>query len=336
MIGAWNVRGLNKPRRKKEVKKWITSNSSHFVCLFETRVRAVSFDIISKKVMPSWSWADNYVAHGLGRIWIGWNAAILSVVVLDVQAQCMLLQVTILHSGEIIFCTPVYAANRAVDRKALWSYITHYSILANGPWITLGDWNAIRFHGDKKGGKRVPQKLLDEFSNCLHTANLLKIYATNGEWSWSNRQRTTRRICVKLDRVFLNNQWLDQIPGTKMAFSAAKSSDHYGVVVQVSKTFAAGPEPFKMLKLWCLKETVLPIIEQAWKIEGKGVLKSTQKLEDIQLQLLSNSSEDLFEAEYKIREEYQASMTDQEILLAQKARTLWLRENDRCSAFFHH
>ncbi|XP_059629720.1 uncharacterized protein LOC132272631 [Cornus florida] len=217
------------------------------------------------QVMPNWFWINNYEAHGLGKIWVGWNPVVLDVKALDIKDQSM------------------------------------------GPWITLGDWNAIRFHGDKKG-------------------ELLEISAINGEWSWNNRQRAIKRICVKLDRVFLNNHWLNQITSTKMTYSAAKSSDHYGILVQVSKNFATGPKPFKMLKIWCLKDAVLPLVEHAWQME---------KLEDLQQHLLVNPSESLFEAEYKLREEYEASISDQEILLAQKSKTLWLKDNDSYTAFFH-
>ncbi|XP_059636033.1 uncharacterized protein LOC132278247 [Cornus florida] len=222
---------------------------------------------------------------------------------MDSKDQCMLFKVVVNSTREEFYCTPVYAANQNKNRLDLWKYIFDYADLVHGPWITLGDWNAIRFHGDKKGGSRVPQRMLDEFNLCLQ---------------------------------------------------------------QVSKDFVSGPKPFKMLKVWCDKREVLPLVQQAWDINVKGIpmhrlllklrnvkkdvkqwnknvfgdvgekiIQMTLKLETIQGSLLQNPTDAMLDEEQTIRDEYESAMADQEIMMAQKSILFWLWDNDKCTAYFH-
>ncbi|XP_059663375.1 uncharacterized protein LOC132309040 [Cornus florida] len=121
-----------------------------------------------------------------------------------------------------------------------------------------------------------------------------------------------------------------------------------------------------MLKLWCVKDAILPLIQQAWDIEVEGapinrlsnklrnvkkavkewnkngfgdvgdkVIQSTLRLETVHDSLRKDPSDILLDEEQTAREEYEATVADEEILVAQKSRLTWLRENDRCTAYFH-
>ncbi|XP_059629586.1 uncharacterized protein LOC132272456 [Cornus florida] len=279
----------------------------------------------------------------------------------------MLLKVRVLETREIFFCSPVYALNLDKDRIALWNFLEHYSTFATGPWMALGDWNAIRFHSDKKGGKKVPQRILNDFNDCLHKAGLSEVHPTNGEWSWCNRQVFLRRIFVKLDRVFLNERWIYSLPGTKVLYTSAACSDHYGMSIHILMEFAAGPKPFKMLKVWCLQGCVQSLVKKAWDNEisgnpihvllqklrlvkkalkdwnkncfgniGEKLIKSKHHLDEVQLELLRDPSENNFQVEQEARLDYQAAVVDQEVLVSQKSRILWLKDTDRCTSYFYN
>ncbi|XP_059668736.1 uncharacterized protein LOC132313810 [Cornus florida] len=163
-----------------------------------------------------------------------------------------------------------------------------------------------------------------------------------------------------------NDPWLQMFTGTKISCSASSSSDHYGVIINIFRQFARGPKPFKMLKIWCLQEGIFDVIKKSWEVPIIGtpfhillkklknvkaaikawnlnsfgnikerVHKSKQALEDVQLSLLDNPTNDLFTKENQAKDEYHDALSSKEILYAQKSRIHWLKYNNRCSAFFY-
>ncbi|XP_059668750.1 uncharacterized protein LOC132313824 [Cornus florida] len=300
------------------------------------------------------------------RIWIGWDPLLFTVTKVNEMDQSIRLKVHIIQTDKLVFCTPVYASNAIAGRKRLLNHLISQSTIVNGPWLVVGDWNATRFYSDKQGGRRVPQKLLDEFNECLQNAGLMELFASNGDWTWCNKQGRDRKIMAKLDRVFTNDAWLQLFTGIKISYSASSSSDHCGVVINIFRQFASGPKPFKMLKFWCLHEGITEVIKKAWTEPTYGtpihillkklrtvkaavrlwikkyfgdieerVLSTKQKLDDIQLALLDNPTEDMFAKEIQAKDEYNDALSSQEILYAQKSKIQWFKETDKCSAFFY-
>ncbi|XP_059663490.1 uncharacterized protein LOC132309171 [Cornus florida] len=275
-------------------------NTSKDVLYFSSNSKEISQKINNKEKI-------------IGRLWIGWDPLMFAVTVVNEMDQCLLLKIYILQTGKMMFCTPVYAFNTIAGRRRLWGQLIIQSSIVNGPWLVVGDWNATRFHLDKKGGRMVPQNLFAEFNDYLQYAGLIELFATNGEWTWCNRQGSERRILAKLDRVFTNNAWLQMFTGTKISYSASTSSDHYGVVINIFRQFN--------------KNSFGDIEER--------VLSFKKTLEEIQLSLLDNPSNELFVRKNHAKEDYNDALSSQQILYAQKSRILWLKDNDRCTAFFY-
>lgn len=69
-IITWNVRGLNRPSKQREVKSMIKLHKIGLVCLIETRVKEEKADLIRDSIVPCWGYVFNYEKHNLGRIWI--------------------------------------------------------------------------------------------------------------------------------------------------------------------------------------------------------------------------------------------------------------------------
>ncbi|GAB2217645.1 hypothetical protein Droror1_Dr00000848 [Drosera rotundifolia] len=102
MIGVWNVKGLNDPVHVREDRKFVTQRWLVMVGLLETRVREGNEARIQHALFPSWSFV---VARGdrfMGRLWIGWDPAEVTVDVQDRQAQWVHLQ-TPTHGHRIPF-----------------------------------------------------------------------------------------------------------------------------------------------------------------------------------------------------------------------------------------
>lgn len=73
MITSWNVRGINKEARKREVRSYLHVLQVPVIALLKTRVKLDNAHIIRLKLGNKWSYIDNYFHHHSGRIWLLWN-----------------------------------------------------------------------------------------------------------------------------------------------------------------------------------------------------------------------------------------------------------------------
>ena len=72
-ILVWNIRGLNKPLKQREVVGRINRLEASIVCLLETRVKQPKMQGILNKHFQGWKMLHNYVEASNGRIWFFWK-----------------------------------------------------------------------------------------------------------------------------------------------------------------------------------------------------------------------------------------------------------------------
>ncbi|XP_059654907.1 uncharacterized protein LOC132301687 [Cornus florida] len=245
---------------------------------------------IQKKICPGWSWLANYSSNKLGKIWFGWNPVLFNVVLLKEDSQIMLLHVKHIMSGTIVYVSAVYAANKAADRMELWSSLRAHETTIAGPWIASGDWNMVMANHEKKGGKRVSQKLLEEYNGVIFDICMEEMPINNGEWSWYNKQKIQTMINAKLDRKKLGE--------VKIA-----------------------------IKEWNKRKGIM----------AEQVFAAREELHKVQMLMLNDPVNfELIQQEKEASCKYQNSLDLEEIMWAQKSRVQWLKEGDKCTAFFHN
>jgi len=118
----WNVRGLNKIIRRKDVKKHIQNLHPSVVGLIETKVKPSKSHRISKCIPPTWSFCNNYSYSNRGRIWVAWDTNIWAPSFQLVSLQQITLQLKN-KGGLEIFLSVVYGEYKQTNRNDLWSDI---------------------------------------------------------------------------------------------------------------------------------------------------------------------------------------------------------------------
>ena len=67
-ICSWNIRGLNWPNKKEDVKILLNEKQVGFVGLLETKVREHNVEKVAHNIFQGWMWHHNFNARG--RIWL--------------------------------------------------------------------------------------------------------------------------------------------------------------------------------------------------------------------------------------------------------------------------
>ena len=69
----WNVRGLNKRYKQKEIKLLLQKNKVTLAVLIETRFKEKNMKTILKGIAPGWKMLHNYTDSPNRRIWLVWD-----------------------------------------------------------------------------------------------------------------------------------------------------------------------------------------------------------------------------------------------------------------------
>jgi len=150
---------------------------------------------------------------------------------------------SVLKSGQVItcsvkledqenefFCSFVYASNFAEERKNLWSELRDHidsPIISNKAWIIFGDFNEI-LNMDKHSqleNQPVVTSRMRDFQDVIQYCTLSDMDSHGPLFTWSNK-RDHGLIMKKLDRVLMNDVWLQNYPMSYSVFEAGGFFNH--------------------------------------------------------------------------------------------------------------
>ncbi|XP_070050304.1 uncharacterized protein [Nicotiana tomentosiformis] len=154
-----------------------------------------------------------------------------------------------------------------------------------GPWIAIGDYNAVTDMDDRQFGNHVHENEVQDFNAYIIESGMTELRAVGRKFTWSNG-----KICSRIERAFVNAEWFLTIAQTEVA---------------------AWDIPMKyqcMEVLWRKLKEVKTGLKQLNQVEYSNVEKRMQlyrqKLADIQAMITNhNHPVELFIAEKELQKE---------------------------------
>ncbi|XP_042962740.1 uncharacterized protein LOC122297018 [Carya illinoinensis] len=354
----WNIRGLGTSRGR--LKKLVKSFNVKVVALAETFVDERKMDKIKKSL-----WLDNGCSNQekAGKIWLLWDKSV-DVHVFRVSDQFMTAKVW--EGNTVILLTFVYAKCSYGLRRKLWKDLEEEAQM-NIPWMILGDFNVIRTNGERRGGAPRPMIAMEEFNSWISESGLLEISTQGNQLSWCNGREGLARCWARLDRGFMNTQFLELLPQISLTYLERNTSDHSPMIVSSDQHVQRyGPSPFHFIHMWMDHEEFFNLARNCWEKEGSGsgleklafklkrmkqMLKTWNKDKfgrvEIMIRELEQRVEDL---DFKLQEGYEDAIEQdlliskieldiwkrrEESMLAQKAKVNWLKLGDNNTRYFH-
>ncbi|KAL2230751.1 UNVERIFIED_CONTAM: hypothetical protein Sindi_1669500 [Sesamum indicum] len=227
----WNVRGLNKRDHQVAIKDIVAEFRLQFLGLLETRVRINNVSHIQAFLLPQWQWFVDYGSSG-NRIWIAWDENFIDVDVVECGTQFIHCHVNIRAIHESIAITVIYGANELVERRALWGSMETIAMqCTNILWLVGGDFNAVRDLSEICGVSGDIRMAMEDFNTCIQNTGLLPL-PMQGEWyTWHNCSAGPRNLWKRLDRMLINDRWMDRFPTSYYSCLTPRTSDHSPMVL---------------------------------------------------------------------------------------------------------
>ena len=144
----WNIRGIGNFETKIALRNLCLSHNPVIIFIAEPMI---SFDHV-----PSWYWNNigvskyclNVRDNLQPNLWTLWGNDVSSTV-LFVSDQCIALQISCHQSR--VYIAAIYASTLYLKRRQLWADLTHLQGRFHGPWLFLGDFNAVMGAHEKRG-----------------------------------------------------------------------------------------------------------------------------------------------------------------------------------------
>ncbi|XP_057248240.1 uncharacterized protein LOC130590220 [Beta vulgaris subsp. vulgaris] len=332
----------------------------------ETRVKAVNFDKVFPKICKDWSIVTNYSHHLGGRIWLAWIPSLFVVDIRCIGDQYVHCEVLHRASGSFFWLTIVYGLNDRAERKRLWSKLCQISSNLQGAWIVMGDYNNV-LNLEDRIGSAVTLDEVGEFRQCVRDCKLMEMQMSGPFFTWSNKQEGEHRVFSKIDRVFVNDIWMDKFVNCCAEFLPEGISDHCPCVLKLVKHVVTKPKSFRFYNMWMEAPEFMNMVTEVWNspVNGVAMYQVVTKLKKLKpvLKLLNKSKFSdieneaaaalvkLMEVQQKIQNDPRNSELHREeeenrmkyaflnkaklSFLHQKVKSDWLKGGDDNTAYFH-
>ncbi|KAL0289463.1 UNVERIFIED_CONTAM: hypothetical protein Sradi_7074000 [Sesamum radiatum] len=152
----------------------------------------------------------------------------------------------------------------------MWEKLLELGRPLNMPWIILGDFNCIKSPAEKQLGVTPTWYELKDFVDCCLALGLHDAQTTGCYYTWYSNNDSNPVWC-KLDRVLLNNDWLEAGLHCTAHFNPPGClSDHSPGIVSIFDNPAPKPKSFRFFNMWADHQDFIPTVEGRWGLNVEG------------------------------------------------------------------
>ncbi|XP_075081553.1 uncharacterized protein LOC142166363 [Nicotiana tabacum] len=278
---TWNIRGLNKIYKQKELNKFLNENKVGIVAIVEHRVKhqvAVKF---VNKVAVEWNWSFNYQHTGKGRIWVLWNPTYFDFTILRTHEQFMHGLVKVYSLQMEFYFTDVYGLHTIQDMKVLWEELNCITQTMSDPWLLMGDFNVVLSVEDRVNGTPIQEAKSRDFKNFLQVTGVMEMKVEGRTFAWTNNH-----VYIRFDRELINPAWVQKWTHLEALVLDLLFSDHSPLSVTLEDRKEQVARPFKFYNYLVDHPEFMAIVETTWSRPNNSIpmVKVWKKLQKLKVE----------------------------------------------------
>ena len=266
----------------------------------------------------------NFEHNRKGRIWVIWSP---QTRVAPVFKSDQMIMVSVLAEGktEEFLCSFIYVDNTAEKRKELWGDLKAHQdspMFRHKEWIIMGDFNEI-LEGDEHSNHQNANSIttgMKDFEEVIQHCSFTDMGYHGPKYTWCNK-REEGLICKKLDRILVNEIWLNKRTQVYGDFEAGGCSDHLRGRLHLKTKTERKRRPFKFSNALAEMPEFITTMKDFWKdtqplcVSTSALHRFSKSLKALKPLLRKLSKAKFGELTRKVKEAYQDLFEKQEKLL---------------------
>ncbi|KAL0295151.1 UNVERIFIED_CONTAM: hypothetical protein Sradi_6848800 [Sesamum radiatum] len=179
----------------------------------------------------------------------------------------------------------------------------------------------------------------DEFRCCLQDTGLIHVPMHGERFTWHNCSGDARSLWKRLDRLLVNDRWLEQWPDTTYVSLSARTSDHSPLVLR-GDTRSRSTGMFRFDNYLARSTEFIPSVRSIWRhhIVGSAMYAVTRKLKALKPIFRAQRQRKDTALRYYIWNFvvnwFRLASRLEQKMLHQRAKMAWLKDGDQCSRIF--
>jgi len=292
----------------------------------------------------------------------------LDVSLLSTIIQTITCKVRIIVSQVCFVATCVYGHNERVHRYALWEdLVIDAQGIGASPWVLMGDFNIVRFPDERCGDLPVDLAEMDDFNKYVNDIQMYDMNTKGFFYTWRNKRDNEAHIMSRIDRVLVNDMWLQVFPNVEAEVVAEGVSDHSPLIISITTPAKRGGKPFKFFSFWMRHNSFKQVLKDSWDQPSSGyaMYQVFTKLKRLKVDLKKLKHEfysnitlrvkvvkadlvaqqclmqqgrvttDMRNKETTLLQIYVSLCAAEEEFMKQKFRIKWLQCKDKNTSYFH-
>ncbi|XP_019256828.1 PREDICTED: uncharacterized protein LOC109235244 [Nicotiana attenuata] len=264
-------RVLGKITCSQEVKEFVRINNKAIIAIVEHRVKELKAIAIIRKIAPRQEWVSNAKTGNKGRIWIMWDPRIYIFDPKEMDEQFIHGQVRVKSRPVNFGFTAVYGLHTIKDRKPLWDKLRQINSIQQGPWLVMGDFNAVLHITDRQHGSEVQDMEMKDFKEYMMDTGMNELPSVGRDYTWTNNHTYSR-----IDKGLVNTEWMMIMPSMKIQVLKPLISDHSPLKLMITQGHTKKCRPFRFLNCIADHPQFIQLVQSAWKEE-----KETRKMQRV-------------------------------------------------------
>lgn len=168
---------------------------------------------------------------------------------------------------EFVF-VEIYGLHTIHDRLGLWEDLRGLVGTSQGPWLCMGDYNAILQNEDKPQGSQVQDMEVKDFNEFFRDTGMCELKTIWGTYTW-----TSSHTCSRIDRALVNADWMIQKPIMEGAILGSGVSYHSPLKIVLNDMSPKRYKTFRFFNCTAEHKSFLPLVMQVWLGEDKKSMR---------------------------------------------------------------